>query len=985
MSLSDGVAVGTITNDDAATITIGDASGAEGTTSNGSVSFPVTLATTAAAAVTIDYATSVATGQTATSGTDFTAVSTGTLTIAAGTTSGTITITTLADAEAEPDETFTVTLTTPTGGFPTGVSLSDGVAVGTITNDDADNADAITITIGDASGVEGVDLTFPVTLSAAVQDGFTVLVSFEDDTASGASGGTNADYDNATQTLSFQGRAGETQTLTVPTTDDAVWEESEETFTVTLTVSGTTLPLTTTTAVGRILDNDANDDGTVTFSSTAFSEGTTTVTTGDGRTYTVTRTEEVPDGVSVTLPPDFKTTLNVTIGLATAESLISSGVVIVDTIREIPGFSFGSSGETVIDMAITEDGAPLTGGSYEVCLPVPDEFKGFQTSRLVLLHYDDALERWDELSMPSVEDGTICAATPSFSLFGVAVSNQGPDVAKALEPLVLQLNDAATTITLNDYFHDPNGDVLTYEAEATNTNLVTVQIDKDQLILTPVARGQTEVTVTAGESHGQSSKKATQTFSVSVRASTGVSERFRQLNEEILSKHALSLAATTNQTITGRLETGLGAGTQERRLTIGAQSTLTEVVRTTGQDLGGDGLALARLLGTSSFVLPLAGLDRGVPAITLWGSGDYRNLEGGEANALNWAGDVVTGQLGADARLRPDLLAGAVLSWSRGAFDYTDRNNDGSEVAGDYTSQFTSVHPYMGWTPQEGIRLWATGGFGWGEIEITEDDEAPSSDSRLQMASVGGSGRLLSEDGLFTSGTTTLRLKGEASVARVRVAGDGNLLERMTVKAQRLRVLVEGTHQQALASGGQVTPSLEVGLRHDGGDGATGTGVELGGGLRYEEPAWGLTLEGRARVLAAYEGAYEEWGASGLVRLDPGADGQGLAFSLVPAYGQSTSGVNQLWEQGLTQGSGLAQAQRGRLDAEVAYGLPVLEHRGLVTPYSGVTLGGGSQEVRIGGRWALGPALKLSLEGKRQVRDRTLPAYGLWLQTEWQF
>ena len=53
-----------------------------------------------------------------------------------------------------------------------------------------------------------------------------------------------------------------------------------------------------------------------------------------------------------------------------------------------------------------------------------------------------------------------------------------------------------------------------------------------------------------------------------------------------------------------------------------------------------------------------------------------------------------------------------------------------------------------------------------------------------------------------------------------------------------------------LASGATFTPSLEIGMRHDGGDGETGNGVETGGGLRYADAASGLTLEGRARDAA---------------------------------------------------------------------------------------------------------------------------------------
>ena len=223
----------------------------------------------------------------------------------------------------------------------------------------------------------------------------------------------------------------------------------------------------------------------------------------------------------------------------------------------------------------------------------------------------------------------------------------------------------------------------------------------------------------------------------------------------------------------------------------------------------------------------------------------------------------------------------------------------------------------------------------------------------------------------------------------MKVEGHGSLLQEQTIEGQRLRLALEGSHERTLASGARLAPSLEVGLRHDGGDGATGTGLELGGGLRYVAPAIGLTIEGRGRVLAAYDEAYEEWGASGLIQVDQGSDRQGLLLSLVPSYGQTASGVQRLWDQGLTQepiqGAPTTQALTGRLEAEVGYGLAAFAGQGLVTPYSAVMLGGGMQQYRVGSRVELGQELRLSLEGTRQVTAVGQANQGIRLQADWQF
>ena len=103
-------ATGTITNDDVAptspTVSIGNASKAEGNSGTSNMSFTVTLSKAATAPVTVQYATS---NGTATAGQDYVAAS-GTITFAAGETSKTVNVVVNGDATSESDETFTVTL-----------------------------------------------------------------------------------------------------------------------------------------------------------------------------------------------------------------------------------------------------------------------------------------------------------------------------------------------------------------------------------------------------------------------------------------------------------------------------------------------------------------------------------------------------------------------------------------------------------------------------------------------------------------------------------------------------------------------------------------------------------------------------------------------------------------------------------------------------------------------------------------------------------
>ena len=110
----------------------------------------------------------------------------------------------------------------------------------------------------------------------------------------------------------------------------------------------------------------------------------------------------------------------------------------------------------------------------------------------------------------------------------------------------------------------------------------------------------------------------------------------------------------------------------------------------------------------------------------------------------------------------------------------------------------------------------------------------------------------------------------------------------------RLRLTLQGERVFTSDNGATFTPSAEVGLRQDGGDAETGAGVEVGAGVRYT--AGSLSVEGRVRTLVAHEDSgYEEWGASGAIRVTPGASGRGLTLSIAPEWGHTGSARERLW------------------------------------------------------------------------------------------
>ena len=259
------------------------------------------------------------------------------------------------------------------------------------------------------------------------------------------------------------------------------------------------------------------------------------------------------------------------------------------------------------------------------------------------------------------------------------------------------------------------------------------------------------------------------------------------------------------------------------------------------------------------------------------------------------------------------------------------------------------------------------------------------SGSRLLAAAAGGAVRLT------PVGAVRVELKGEGQATRYAVDdnGDGrdDLIEGLAVETQRLRVAVQGSREYVLAGGGRLSPSAELGVRWDGGDGATGAGGEVGGGVSWTGPGR-LVLEAGGRWLVAHRSGVEEWGLTGGLRLAPRSNGRGLSLSVAPGWGEAGSGVSRLWEEGMAGRGETAEAGSGAVvEAEVGYGVGAFGGFGVATPYT--RFGQAREERRYGLGWRLdrGPgggfSLDLGVWRRERATERSEHGVGLDPRLHW--
>ncbi|MEN1728199.1 MAG: Calx-beta domain-containing protein, partial [Pseudomonadota bacterium] len=239
--INDGTGLGTIINDDSAAVTIDDVASNE---DDGTVTVTVSLENPVQGGFAVDVSTADGTATTADS--DYTAVTSQTLNFTGN--AGEVQnfdIVIATDSKLESDETLTVAMASLLPSNPN-IDISDDATV-TILNDDA-----AAITLADVSGPEdGGAITVTATLDSETDGSFSIDVSTTDGSATAGS-----DYTAVTQTLSFTGTAGETQTLSVTPSADTEAEGDETVLLSQSNLSGTTLAIDVSDGATLTIGND---------------------------------------------------------------------------------------------------------------------------------------------------------------------------------------------------------------------------------------------------------------------------------------------------------------------------------------------------------------------------------------------------------------------------------------------------------------------------------------------------------------------------------------------------------------------------------------------------------------------------------------------------------------------------------------------------------------------------------------------------------
>ncbi len=839
------------------------------------------------------------------------------VTIPAGEAAGTrtFTITPVDNVIDEADETVTVTGTHNNVAETVTLTLKDNDAAPTGISIATDP-----ISVAENAGETSVTLTASVEGGTTYASAQTVAVTVAGSGNDGVVGFTPVPAFNVTIE---PGEASGTHMFTI-TPEDNVIDEADETVTVTGTHNNNVDTVTLT-----LEDDDAAPEGiSIATNPTSVAEnaGATSVTltasVDGGTTYAFAQTVAVSVAGSGTAGvvgfapvADFEVTVPAGAAMETATFIITPEDNVIDEADESVILTATHAGmSTTATLALIDDDATPTGIAISLDPTSVSEAAGSATITVTA----------------TVEGGTTYAADQTLD---VSVSGSGGAGVVQFAPVqAFDIVLAAGTAT------------------AMGTFTLTPQNNQER-------ESDETVTVTAGTS------QATLTL---VDDDAAVA-RFAEVTGVILPELTRAMTASSLGAISDRITNSQqSAASSDMALSVGGYTTLSGFVRGyQNSRMYGSTPMQERLRGTSFAFSPNSGIAALGGRITMWGQGDYRGLSGGDDGVVGWDGSLSGLHVGVDASVGGGLLVGVAGSRTAGSVDYTysGANLDtGSSVSGTYKSTMHSLHPYLSYSWSPGSALWGSAGFGDGEVTINDDQATEdATDSRMNVLAAGAAFRLMS------GGSTSLRLKGEAWQSSVELDGNGGLIKETTVDVSRLRLALEGAFNRSLAGGGVISPFVELGLRTDGGDGETGMGVELGGGVRYVQASAGLTIEGRGRTLLAHAGDVKEWGVSGMIGYRPGAGGRGMSVELGTSAGVAASGLSQLWSDRMVHRALGNNSMSPRLTSKVGYGIDI--GTGMLVPYSAVDMSSiVGRSTRVGTEYRITPRFNVGIEVEHSAR-----------------
>ena len=835
-----------------------------------------------------------------------------------GTTAQTVTVTGVPDDVDNAGDKRPVTITHTPSGY--GTSAETKTVTVTVKDDD-DAPEDITLSVA-PSRVEENDGATRITVTATVNgttryaDAKSITVAVG---ASGDSAREGTDYQpvGAVPVRIAAGAASGTGTFTLTPVDDTEFESPE-----TITVAGTLSGVTVTSASITLTDDDTPP--TLSIDSPAVQEGDADTTTP--LRFTVTLSKATAQAVTVKYA-----------GAAdgTAEAGADYEALTAGTLTFAEGDTKKTITVTVKGDDMDEDDETLKVMLSSPTIATIDVGTGTGTIR------DD-----DEPPELSIKGATVAeghAGTTTPLVFTVT-----KDGATSKEVTVDYKVSGGTAKRGEDYTAPATGTLTFNPDQATRQITITVKGDNvqedDETIEIALQQAPKNATLAAGKS------KATGTITDD--------DVLQTVAKDWMARFGRTAAAATVDAIAIRMNDAAGAGGEDHSLTLAGQRMalagaaplpLPAAARIEPWEEGATSrITLQDLAEDSAFDL---GRSLAEGYLSVWAASSYHQFEKTSGYTLD--GNLVSAILGAD-HAGDHHVAGMALAYHGGGGEYGDLGEDDE---GELAAALYSFHPYVRLTIGDYLHIGGSFGAGTGSMNI-KPAGGKEVETSMTMTALGALDARLD---LNLSPGWLLAVQADAHTVHMVSAEKKPELPELATATNRIRLGLESSYAFLVGEGMSLAPTVEAGVRHDGGDAETGLGLDAGGGLRFTAAAIGLMVDARGHVVLSNfasdaqtgdaAGALREWGLGGMIRWRPDFGGHGPEVTLAPSYGAAAGGLNP--------------GAIPSLDAEVGYRLPAFG--GVLTPYSSAEFAGsGQRSYRAGAHLEFGHAVEVSAEGTYQ-------------------
>ena len=568
--------------------------------------------------------------------------------------------------------------------------------------------------------------------------------------------------------------------------------------------------------------------------------------------------------------------------------------------------------------------------------------------------------------------GAVCTPEGGALMTGLTRTVQGPPVMSIADAAVdeaegvtldfeVSLSRAASGTTSVDY--------------ATSDGTASAGVDYDAVSGTLVfAAGETRKTI-AVTVHDDAHNEGAETMSLTLSnpsgvklgdaTATGTINNTDPMPTAWMIRMGRTLGSQVVEALTERLESGNESRVVVGGIGLGSSGELEDILKprdpfaiTAWDDQEGEDntqtMSASKVLRSTAFHMSNASSETADgPTLSVWGRFAHGGFEAKE-DKVTTDGEVTTGIMGLDARWG-GTLAGLMLTQTSSDGTYRLQGDDRGTVESD----LTGIYPYASLDLTAKVSAWVLAGVGAGKLTLRSEQAGDMpADISMRLGAIGVKGRLL--DGSGPSGIG-LNIKSDAMWVDMKNDDTPELLG-ASASATRLRVSLQGERVFGSEYGSEFVPNAEIGIRHDSGDAETGTGIELGAGMRYR--AGLFSIEAQARALIVHEApGYGDWGLSAAMRLNPSASGRGMTLSIAPQWGRTATGTHHLWSTRSELGNHDAFEPDARIAMDAGYGFGAGPGRGVLTPYAGLTLGREPDyTIRAGARWQLAPDVVFGVE-----------------------